>query len=155
MSIENTLAGIEKALNRIAAALEGQYKRSELSASKDKYDPPSLIPAAPAVDAAPQQEQVEPRATPPAPSPAAAMPPPPNPDFSWPLPATAPAANPAIPFNDGKTMVQWVMKSYQEMGAEKGARIQAVLTGLGYTNINEVRPESYGELFRQVEALKS
>jgi hypothetical protein len=33
--------------------------------------------------------------------------------------------------------------------------IQGVLTQLGYANINDVKPEHYGQLFGGIEALKA
>jgi hypothetical protein len=46
------------------------------------------------------------------------------------------------------------MSSYKTLGPQKGAQIQNVLTGMGYANINDVKPEHYGQLFAGVEALK-
>jgi hypothetical protein len=68
-------------------------------------------------------------------------------------PAAAPAATGA-PFSDGKGLIDYVMASYKALGAAKGAQIQNVLTGLGYQNINDVKPEHYGALFAGVEGLK-
>ena len=65
----------------------------------------------------------------------------------------APAA-PAAPFSDVSGMIQYVMGAYKALGAQKGAEIQAVLTNLGYQNINEVKPEHFGALFAGIEALK-
>lgn len=67
--------------------------------------------------------------------------------------APAPAATGA-PFTDGKGLMDYVMGAYKAMGPAKGAGIQNVLTGLGYQNINDVKPEHYGALFAGVEALK-
>lgn len=52
-------------------------------------------------------------------------------------------------------MIQYVMSAYQSMGPEKGAKIQGVLGGLGYSNINDVKPEHFGNLYQGVEALKA
>ena len=71
--------------------------------------------------------------------------------------APAPAAAAPVqgaPFTDGPGLIQYVMGAYKEMGPTKGAQIQGVLTGLGYQNINDVKPEHYGALFQGVEALK-
>ena len=65
----------------------------------------------------------------------------------------APAAI-AIPFSDGKGLLEWIMGVYQALGPVKGAEIQNVLVSLGYQNINDVRIESYPALFTAVEALK-
>ena len=58
------------------------------------------------------------------------------------------------PFTDGKGLIDYVMSAYKEMGAEKGAKIQGVLTELGLQNVNELRPAEYDVFFAKVEALK-
>ena len=71
--------------------------------------------------------------------------------------APAPAAAAPVqgaPFTDGQGLIAYVMGAYKDMGPTKGALIQGVLTGLGYQNINDVKPEHYGSLFQGVEALK-
>jgi len=90
-----------------------------------------------------------------APQAAPAMPTPPTfapPAFAAPAPA-APVA-PSAPFSDGQGLIAYVMAAYKEMGPAKGANIQGVLTSLGYQNINDVKPEHYGNLYQGVEALK-
>lgn len=82
---------------------------------------------------------------------APAMPAPPA--FVAPAPAPAPVAGGA-PFSDGKGLIDYVMGAYKALGAAKGSQIQTVLTGLGYSNINDVKPEHYTQLFAGVEALK-
>ena len=77
------------------------------------------------------------------------MPPPPS--FQAPAPVVASAG---APFSDPKGLIDYVMNSYKALGPQKGAEIQKVLTGLGYGNINDVKPEHYGALFAGVEALK-
>ena len=79
--------------------------------------------------------------------------PPAAPVFAVPAaPVAAPAI--AVPFADGKGLLEWIMKKYQALGPVKGAEIQNVLVSLGYQNINDVRVESYAALFTAVEALK-
>jgi hypothetical protein len=73
------------------------------------------------------------------------------PSFAPVAPAPAPAG---APFSDPKGLIDYVMSSYKALGPQKGAQIQTVLTGLGYGNINDVKPEHYGVLFAGVEALK-
>ena len=75
------------------------------------------------------------------------------PVFVAPAPATASVASGA-PFTDGKGLIEYVMNSYKALGPQKGAMIQGVLTGLGYQNINDIKPEHYGQLYAGVEALK-
>ena len=74
------------------------------------------------------------------------------PTFEPPAPA-APAASKA-PFTDGKGLITYVMDVYKQLGAEKGAGIQGVLTEMGLTNVNDVRPNEYDTFFAKVEALK-
>ena len=68
--------------------------------------------------------------------------------------AAAPTATSSAPFSDPKGLIDYVMSAYKALGPQKGAQIQQVLTGLGYGNINDVKPEHYGQLFAGVEALK-
>jgi hypothetical protein len=65
----------------------------------------------------------------------------------------APAATGA-PFSDPKGLIDYVMGAYKALGPQQGALIQGVLTGLGYQNINDVKPEHYAQLHSGVEALK-
>jgi hypothetical protein len=85
-----------------------------------------------------------------APAPAPVMPA--APTFAAPVAAPAPTG---APFSDGKGLIDYVMGSYKALGPQKGAAIQAVLTGLGYQNINDVKPEHYGALHQGIEALKA
>ena len=72
-----------------------------------------------------------------------------------PVAAPAPVAVAAgAPFTDGKGLIDYVMGAYKALGAAKGANIQGVLVGMGYQNINDVKPEHYAALFAGVEALK-
>ena len=88
----------------------------------------------------------------PAPAPVAAAPAMPAPPaFVAPVAAPAPSG---APFADGKGLIDYVMSAYKALGPQKGAQIQNVLTGLGYQNINDVKPEHYGALYQGVEALK-
>ena len=91
----------------------------------------------------------------PAPAPVAMPAPAPAPvAMPAPAPAPAPATAAAAPFTDVKGMIDYVMGVYRELGPQKGAQIQNVLTGLGYQNINDVTPEHYSALFQGVEQLK-
>lgn len=80
---------------------------------------------------------------------APAMPAPPV--FEAPVAAPAPTG---APFSDSKGLIDYVMAAYKTMGPTKGAGIQNVLTGLGYQNINDIKPEHYGALYAGIEALK-
>lgn len=68
-------------------------------------------------------------------------------------PVAAPAPAPSM-FTDPKGLIDYVMGAYKALGPQKGASIQGVLVGLGYQNINDVKPEHYGDLFNGIESLK-
>ena len=129
MSLENKIEALTAAVIALTAKLESS----------------NVAPAAPVAPAPAPVVQVAPVVV------APAMPAPPA--FVAPAPAPAFAAAGA-PFSDGKGLIDYVMASYKALGAAKGSQIQNVLTGLGYQNINDVKPEHYGQLFAGVEALK-
>ena len=66
-------------------------------------------------------------------------------------PVAAPVAD--CPITDGKSLIDFVMTRYKELGAEKGAKIQGVLADMGLQNVNEVRPTEYPEFYAKVMAL--
>lgn len=140
MSLEAKIEALTQAVVALTAKLE--------SANVAAPAPVAQAPA-PVVAPAPAPAPVA------APAPvvaAPAMPAPPA--FVAPAAAAAPVASGA-PFTDGKGLIDYVMGAYKAMGPQKGAQIQGVLTGLGYQNINDVKPEHYGALFAGVEALKA
>lgn len=140
MSLE---AKIE-ALTQAVVALTAKLESANVAA-------PAPVAQAPAPVAAPAPVIVNQPLVTPAPVAAApSMPAPPA--FVAPAPA-APVASGA-PFTDGKGLIDYVMGAYKALGPQKGAQIQNVLVGLGYQNINDVKPEHYGQLFAGVEALK-
>ena len=51
-------------------------------------------------------------------------------------------------------LIDYVMTVYKELGAEKGASIQGVLSEMGLQNVNELRPTEYDAFYAKVEALK-
>lgn len=137
MSLEAKIEANTAAILKLIAVLESKQQVT-------------VVPAAPLV------AQTAPTAAPtPAPvaivAPPAAMPA--LPTFVAPAAQAAPTN--VAPFTDSKGLIEYVMKAYQAMGAEKGAKIQGVLVSLGYQNINDVKPEHYGALFAGVEALKA
>ena len=130
MSLEAKIDALTAAVTALTAVLAGR--------------------AAPTVAAAPAPVAVVPAPAPaPVAPPVVAMPAPPT-FVTQPL-VTAPAA---APFSDAKGLMDYVMSAYKALGPQKGASIQQVLTGLGVSTINEVKPEQYGALFAGVEALK-
>lgn len=69
-------------------------------------------------------------------------------------PVVEAAVGGAAPFTDGKGLIDYVMTVYKELGPEKGAKIQGVLTEMGLQNVNELRPTEYDAFYAKVEALK-
>ena len=128
MSLENKIEALTAAVIALTAKLESS----------------NVAPAAPVAPAPAPVVQAAPVAAPVMPAP---------PAFVAPAPAPAPVATGA-PFSDGKGLIDYVMASYKTLGSAKGAQIQNVLTQLGYQNINDVKPEHYGALFVNIEALK-
>jgi hypothetical protein len=85
-------------------------------------------------------------------SPSSLMPPPPV--FSAPVAAPAPTLGKA-PFHDGKTMIDYIMGVYKQLGQAKGSAIQGVLDSLGTKNINDVTAAHYDALYHGVEEMKA
>ena len=147
MTIENNLASIAKSLELIAAALT----------TKNANPTPIPVTAQPAaVPVAPAP--VVPVAQTPTPF---AIPAPPV--FQAPAPVATPAPAPVAapvqavspsPFADKNAMMDFVLSSYKALGSEKGAKIQDVLTTIGYKNINDVPVEKWADLKAGIEALK-
>jgi hypothetical protein len=135
MSLEAKIEALTAAVIALTAKLE----------SSNVAAPAPVAPTpAPVVQAAPVAAPVTVSVTA-----APAMPAPP----SFVMPAPAPAVSGA-PFSDGKSLIDYVMGAYKALGPQKGALIQGVLTGLGYQNINDVKPEHYAALHTGVEGLK-
>jgi hypothetical protein len=136
MSIESQIEQLHKAINRLcdvpaqAPVVQAEQPVVEKPAKKE---------------AAPKKEVSAPTPTPAVSAPA--MPAPPV--FEAPAPAPA-----GVPFTDAKGMMAYVVASYNELGKDKGAQIQGVLTTLGYSNINDIKPEHYSALYAGIEALK-
>ena len=144
MSLETEIQALAQAVIALTAKIEGI-----------NVAPAATVAPAPApvVEAAPVVVSVVDTPAPLAqPAPAAPVMPAP-PAFVAPAPVVAPVASGA-PFTDGKGLIDYVMGAYKALGPQKGAQIQGVLTGLGYQNINDVKPEHYGQLYAGVEALK-
>ena len=137
MSLELEIQKLTDAVQELTGAIETLMQR-----------PVAEPVAAPAPE--PVVEAPAPVAAPAAPVAAPVMPA--APTFEPPAP-TAPAASKA-PFTDGKGLITYVMDVYKQLGAEKGAGIQGVLTEMGLTNVNDVRPTEYDTFFAKVEALK-
>lgn len=68
------------------------------------------------------------------------------------VPAPAPGACPIV---DQKTLVEYVMSAYKDLGPQKGAQIQGVLNNCQVQSINECRPEHYAYIHQCVEQLKA
>ena len=139
MSLETEIKNLTAAVVALTAKLESN---NVAPAAPVAQAPALVVESAPV--ATPVVESVPVVATPQMPA---------APTFVAPA-APAPAASGA-PFSDPKGLIDYVMGAYKALGATKGAQIQNVLVGLGYQNINDVKPEHYGQLFAGVEALKA
>ena len=143
MSLENNLASIAKSLELIAAALTAKNANpTPITAPAQPVSVPVVAVPAPVV-AAPVMPAL--------------------PVFQAPVPVATPVPAPVVapvqaltpsPFADKNAMMDFVMTSYRALGAEKGAKIQDVLTTIGYKNINDVPVEKWADLKAGVEGLK-
>lgn len=153
MSIESKIEALTAAVVNLTSMLQSttvSVQAGTLPAQTQTATVPAAAPA-PAAPAAPQMAPAMPAAPAfaAAPVPAAPQMPAP-PTFAAPAPA-APVAG--APFSDAKGLMDYVMAKYTALGAEKGAQIQNVLTGLGYANINDVQPGHYAAFYQGVEAI--
>jgi hypothetical protein len=131
MSLESKIEALTAAVSQLTAIM---------SAGTASVQQPAPVVQAPAV-AAPV-------------APAPVMPAPPT--FApAPAPVVAAPVVTGAPFTDPNGLMQYVMAAYQAMGPVKGANIQGILTSLGHANINDVKPEQYGQLYSMVEQLKA
>ena len=133
MSLESKIEALTAAVQALTAKLESG---NVAPAAPVAPAPVPVVKAAPVVAPAPVVA-------------APAMPAPPV----FVAPVAAPAPAPSM-FTDPKGLIDYVMGAYKALGPQKGASIQGVLVGLGYQNINDVKPEHYGDLFNGIEALK-
>jgi hypothetical protein len=145
MTIENNLASIAKSLELIAAALTQKNANPTPVAAPTQ---PVSVPVVVAPVAAPVVQQASVMPAPPVfqtPAPVATP---------TPAPVAAPVqvASPSV-FADKNAMMDFVLTSYKALGSERGAKIQDVLGSMGYRNINDVPPESWGQLKAGIEGL--
>ena len=151
--IEALTAAVESLNRNICQGMLPILTRQSLQTINESSNVAAPAPVAPApapvVQAAPAPVTVTVVDTPAPVAAAPAMPAPPT----FVAPAAAPAPTGA-PFSDPKGLIDYVMGAYKALGPQKGAMIQGVLTGLGYQNINDVKPEHYAALHTGVEALK-
>lgn len=140
MSIESDIKHIRKQVDAILAIME---------------QPQTSVTETPAETTSPAQE-----APPPAP---AATPEP----AAGAIPGLggmgfAPQETPAtptieVPFTDTQGLTKYTLESYNALAAidpKKAAGIQTVMTGLGYENINHIKPEHFAAYYEGVEKLK-
>lgn len=139
---------IEATLERIAAALEtiAAGKTAPVQTSIPLTAAPAVVPV-PVAATTPVVAPVAPN-VPLVPIPAASAPAAPAPVVAAPVPTDC-------PIKDGKSLMDYVVGVYKQIGPTKGAQIQNVLNGLGCAAINEVRPDQYGAFYAQIEALKA
>jgi hypothetical protein len=76
------------------------------------------------------------------------------PAFVPPVAAPVEAPVQSCPITDQKSLVAYVMSSYQALGPEKGGRIQEVLGSMGAQHLNDIKPDNYSALYQAIETLK-
>jgi hypothetical protein len=133
MSLESKIEALTQAVTALTAQLQAGNGNAHVPAPQVQAPVPVAAPA----QSAPQ------------------MPAPPT--FAAPAPVAAPVA-PAltgVPFSDTQGLIQYVMSAYQSMGPEKGAKIGGLLQSIGCANINDVKPEQFGQLYAGIEQLKA
>lgn len=133
MCLEKKIEELTIAINRLTLAMSGSQEQSapETSVAPEVQPTPEPAPVAN-----------------PAPAPVATPAPEPTP-----APAAPAVEATNVPFSNGQELVAYVMSKYKQLGPEKGSQIQNVMTGLGYTNINDIKPEHYAEFHQKVEAI--
>jgi hypothetical protein len=150
MSLESKIQELTETVSRLIDALNA-HQTNIVTPTPAPVQVAVPVAAAPVVTApAPAPVAAAPVAAPAPVAAAPAMPTPPT--FAAPAAAPAPAG---APFADGKGLIDYVMGAYKALGPQKGAMIQNVLVGLGYQNINDVKPEHYAALYQGVEQLKA
>ena len=130
------------------AAVQTQIEQSKPVEPVAQAPAPVVTQSAPAPAVAP--------VTVPTPAPVAAPAMPAAPEFApAPVaPAPAPVEAAQVPFSDSNGMTQYVLNVYREIGPQRAQGIQAVIQQLGVTNINDIKPEQYGQLWAGVEAVR-
>ena len=142
MTIENTLERIAQSNERLERLLEQLLDRNH--AQQELPLAPAPAPAPAPVVTVPTPAAVPAAAPAPAPVPEAI------PAFAVP---PAPAAEPALPFNDSKGLIAYCMEKYRTLGPIKGGMIQSILLEMGVSNIAALPAEKYAAFFAKVEAL--
>jgi len=164
MSIENNLASIAKSLETIAALLASKQSVNPTPVAAPIATAHVPAPEAPIVaHIAPAPVVTGMPAAPFAPAPLviptvpvqSAAPVMPAAPVFVPPPAQAAAPVVSVPFNDAKTLQNYVVSAYTAMGPEKGQGIQQVIVSLGHQNINELRLDQYATFYQAVEAMRA
>jgi hypothetical protein len=135
MSLETEIKNLTKAVETLIAVMQSQTAAAPAVAQVAAVATPVAAAVQAPVSVA-------------APAAAVAMP-------SLPTFVSAPApAQAAVPFTDTPGLVQYTMSKYQQLGQEKGAKIQDVLNAMGLTNLSDVAPDHFATYFAQVEAIQ-
>jgi phosphoribosylformylglycinamidine (FGAM) synthase PurS component len=158
-----TIAEAILANTRVLQSLVDALPREVQQAVAEQVKAPTVTPPAPVAQAvAPAPAPVV--QAPPVPMPempavvqavaANAMPAPPV--FQQPVaPALAQPSGNTSPFSNIQDLTQYVLDTYKAIGPAKGSGIQKILSDLNYRNINDIRPEHWGDFYAGIEALKA
>lgn len=136
MSLEVKIEALTASVNQLIAVMSAAHQSAP---SQPVTQPQAVNPA--------------PLAAPVAPAPVAAAPVMPALPTFAPAPAPA-AAVVAAPFQNPQGVMEYTMGAYKAMGPEKGNKIQGILQSMGVQNLNDLKPEQYGQFYQSVEQLK-
>jgi hypothetical protein len=156
-TIAEAILANTKALQSLIETLPREAQAAVAAKTVQSNDvAPVAQPPAPVVTQSAPAPAVAPVTAPAAPAaPVAAPAMPAAPVFEPAPPAPAPAVPASeVPFSDSNGMTQYVLNVYREIGPQRAAGIQAVIQQLGVANINDIKPEQYGQLWAGVEAVR-
>lgn len=146
MSLEAKIEALTASVNQLIAVMS----------SAQQSAPAAPVVQAPLAAPTPVAPAVVPMAVA-QPAPAVASPSNPMPALPTFAPAPAPVAAPVVtgaPFTNAQGVMEYTMGAYKAMGPEKGNKIQGILQGMGVQNLNDLKPEQYGQFHQAVEQLK-
>lgn len=136
MSLEVKIEALTASVNQLIAVMSAAQQSAP---SQPVTQPQAVNPA--------------PIAAPVAPAPVAAAPVMPAlPTFAPAAPVAAPVTT--APFSTPQQVMEYTMGAYKAMGPEKGNKIQGILQSMGVQNLNDLKPEQYGQFYQAVETLK-
>lgn len=141
MSLEAKIEALTASVNQLIAVMSAAQQSAPVA---PVVQPPLVsVPTAPVSVTPTNPVQSQPTAP--------VMPAPPT--FA-PVPVAPAAPVAAAPFQNPQQVMEYTMGAYKAMGPEKGNKIQGILQSMGVQNLNDLKPEQYGQFHQAVEQLK-